>query len=106
MGAAYACADLIVSRAGAGAVFETLALKKRAIFIPLEQGSRGDQKENAAYFARLGLCRVLPESKLVQLDGEIQAAFWDRDLQTALTESRFAAGNEQILRRILQEIRK
>lgn len=106
MGAAYACADLIVSRAGAGAVFETLALKKRAIFIPLEQGSRGDQKENAAYFARLGLCRVLPESKLVQLDGEIQAAFLDRDLQTALTESRFAAGNEQILRRILQEIRK
>ena len=106
MGAAYACADLIVSRAGAGAVFEILALKKPAVLIPLENASRGDQKENAAYFEKRGLCRVLPQSKLAQLDGEIQAAFLDTKLQNALKESSFRTGNDFIIRRILQAVEK
>lgn len=40
--------DLVVSRAGATAVFEISALKKKALFIPLPKGiSRGDQIYNA-----------------------------------------------------------
>lgn len=106
MGSAYACADLIVSRAGAGAAFEILALKKPAILIPLENASRGDQKENAAYFEKRGLCRVLPQSKLAQLDKEIEAAFLDSKLQNALLESNFTMGNDVIIRRILQAVKK
>ena len=54
MGMAYACADLVISRAGAGTVFELLALKKPSILVPLEGQTRGDQVENAAYFHRPG----------------------------------------------------
>lgn len=44
----YAVSDVVVSRAGATAVFEISALKKRALFIPLPKGiSRGDQIDNA-----------------------------------------------------------
>ena len=44
----YGASDLVISRAGATAVFEISALKKRAIFVPLPKGiSRGDQIYNA-----------------------------------------------------------
>ncbi|MCM1306653.1 MAG: UDP-N-acetylglucosamine--N-acetylmuramyl-(pentapeptide) pyrophosphoryl-undecaprenol N-acetylglucosamine transferase [Bacteroides sp.] len=44
----YAASDLVISRAGATAVYEISALKKRAIFVPLPKGvSRGDQIFNA-----------------------------------------------------------
>ncbi len=44
----YHSADVVVSRAGATAVFELSTLKKKAVFIPLPKGvSRGDQIFNA-----------------------------------------------------------
>ena len=44
----YASSDVVLSRAGATAVFEISALQKRALFIPLPKGvSRGDQIYNA-----------------------------------------------------------
>jgi UDP-N-acetylglucosamine--N-acetylmuramyl-(pentapeptide) pyrophosphoryl-undecaprenol N-acetylglucosamine transferase len=51
----YASADLTVSRAGATAVFELSALRRRALFIPLPKGaSRGDQLFNAALAKEYG----------------------------------------------------
>ncbi|MBD5092611.1 MAG: UDP-N-acetylglucosamine--N-acetylmuramyl-(pentapeptide) pyrophosphoryl-undecaprenol N-acetylglucosamine transferase [Clostridiales bacterium] len=44
----YAASDVVLSRAGATAVYEISALKKRAVFVPLPKGvSRGDQIFNA-----------------------------------------------------------
>lgn len=51
----YAVSDLVVSRAGATAVFELSALQKRALFIPLPKAaSRGDQLYNAELARRYG----------------------------------------------------
>lgn len=102
MGAAYACADLVISRAGSGATFEILALKKLSLLVPLEGATRGDQKENAAYFERRGLCRVLPQSQLDALPQAIDDALSDSDMRARLQETEFRSGNE----RILQEIRE
>ncbi len=61
----YACADMIISRAGANTVYEILALQKPALFIPLSlKASRGDQIENAQFLVSQGLCCVLDESNL------------------------------------------
>ncbi len=61
----YASADLIVSRGGAGSLFEIASLNKKALVIPLPKGvSRGDQVENAAYFESKGVIKVLPEERL------------------------------------------
>ncbi len=59
-----AAANLIVGRAGANSIFEVLALRKPMLLIPLVQGSRGDQIDNARCFAAHGWARVLPESEL------------------------------------------
>lgn len=100
MGTAYACADLVISRAGSGTVFEILALKKPALFIPLEGQTRGDQVENATYFQRKGLCRVLRQSELSKLPQAIDEAFSDEELKARLEKTDFGRGNENILREI------
>ena len=100
MGGAYACADLIVSRSGAGTVFEILALKKPAVFIPLEGQTRGDQIQNAEYFYQKGLCKILRQKDIENLPRSIDEAALDNDLKARLAQSNFSSGNENILRDI------
>ncbi|MBR4241558.1 MAG: undecaprenyldiphospho-muramoylpentapeptide beta-N-acetylglucosaminyltransferase [Eubacterium sp.] len=61
----FAIADVVVSRAGANAVCEILALAKPNILIPLSAAaSRGDQILNAESFEKQGYSYVLDESRL------------------------------------------
>lgn len=58
----FACADVVVSRAGANAICELLALRKPNILIPLGlEASRGDQILNAESFEKQGYSYVLQE---------------------------------------------
>jgi UDP-N-acetylglucosamine--N-acetylmuramyl-(pentapeptide) pyrophosphoryl-undecaprenol N-acetylglucosamine transferase len=60
-----AAADLVISRAGANAICELLALRKPNILIPLSAAaSRGDQILNAESFERQGYSFVLKEEDL------------------------------------------
>ena len=62
---AYACADVLISRAGSNALCEILALKKPALLIPYPKGaSRGDQILNANSFQQRGLSRVLMQEDM------------------------------------------
>ena len=55
-----AAADMVVSRAGANALFELLALRKLHLLVPLPAtASRGDQIENAAFARAHGYSDVL-----------------------------------------------
>lgn len=58
---ALAAADLIVSRAGSGTIFEIAASAKPAILIPLPEAAHDHQKLNAIEYARLGCAMVLEE---------------------------------------------
>lgn len=60
----YACADIVISRAGANSICELLALKKPNILIPLSVGTRGDQILNADSFERHGYSVVIREEAL------------------------------------------
>lgn len=63
----FALCDLVVSRAGANAICELLALKKPALLIPLSaRASRGDQILNARSFERQGFSMVLEEEELTK----------------------------------------
>ncbi len=58
-------ADLVISRAGANAICELLALHKPNILIPLSlEASRGDQILNAASFEKQGFSYVIKEEEL------------------------------------------
>ncbi len=61
----FALSDVIVSRAGANAICELLALKKPNILIPLSpKASRGDQMLNAQSFEAQGFSIVIDEDDL------------------------------------------
>ncbi len=78
----FAATDLIISRAGANAICELLALKKPNILIPLPAAaSRGDQLLNAASFENSGYSYVLQEEDLTgdALLQAVQYVYAERD---------------------------
>lgn len=61
----FAMADIVISRAGANAICELLALRKPNILIPLPaSSSRGDQLLNAESFETQGFSMVLHEDDM------------------------------------------
>ncbi len=63
----FALADIVVSRAGANAICELVAMKKPNLLIPLSlASSRGDQILNAKSFESQGLSMVLDEDDLIE----------------------------------------
>ena len=78
---AYACADILLSRAGSNSLSEILALKKPALLIPYHSG-RGDQLLNARSLQERGLAHVMVQSDLnaQSLPPAIAALWEDREL--------------------------
>lgn len=78
----FAMADLVISRAGANAICEILALKKPNLLIPLPAGSsRGDQILNAASFESQGYSMVVSEDDLTKelLVAKVQELYCNRN---------------------------
>ena len=96
----FAAADLIVSRAGANAICELLALKKPNILIPLSAAaSRGDQILNAESFERQGFSYVLKEEEVTNetLLAAVNEVFENREKYvTAMNESKLNSAIETI----------
>ena len=63
----FALSDIVISRAGANAICELLALRKPNLLIPLSaNASRGDQILNARSFERQGFSIVLEEEEVTK----------------------------------------
>lgn len=62
---AYLASDLIIGRAGAGVIFETAALGKASILVPLPTAASDHQRENAYQYAHAGACIVVEEENLI-----------------------------------------
>ena len=61
----FALADIVISRAGANAICELLALKKPSLLIPLgSAASRGDQILNAESYFKKGYSMLLSQDEL------------------------------------------
>jgi UDP-N-acetylglucosamine--N-acetylmuramyl-(pentapeptide) pyrophosphoryl-undecaprenol N-acetylglucosamine transferase len=77
----FAMADLVISRAGANAICELLALKKPNLLIPLPAAaSRGDQILNAKSFESQGFSMVSDEDYLtgVTLTEKVHELYFNR----------------------------
>lgn len=81
-----ASADVVLSRAGANSIWECSVLGKPMVLVPLcGEGTRGDQVDNAEYFAKSGAAEVLlgkdagsenlKKSLEKFLDGKTRSAF-------------------------------
>ena len=106
---ALACADLVLSRAGANALCEFQALGRPMLLIPYPKGaSRGDQILNAKSLEKRGLCRVLLQENMTPetLAEEVRATWDARDALTeALKNAPPANGTERVLE-LIEEIQK
>lgn len=78
-----ALSDVVVSRAGANAICELLALRKPSVLIPLSlEASRGDQILNAQSFAKSGYSKLLMEEDVneASLIDAINEVYDNRDI--------------------------
>lgn len=102
----FALADLVLSRAGANAVYELLALQKPALLVPLPAASsRGDQLLNAGYFEKNGYAKKLLQEDMTPQTLETALMELYRDRETYVAAMRTAKGvdgTEQILELIRQ----
>ena len=103
-------ADVILSRAGANAVFEFLALCKPALLVPLPlSASRGDQILNAGYFARRGFAMVLEQERLTP-DSLFDALseLYDRRLSfiSEMNKEEKADGTDEVLTVLREAVEK
>lgn len=96
-----AAADIVISRAGANAICELLALRKPNILIPLSaQASRGDQILNAASFEKQGYSIVIQEEDITNeklLDTVNQAYDKRNDYIKAMERSQLNNSIEKIV---------
>lgn len=106
----FALADIVISRAGANAICELLALRKPNILIPLSaNASRGDQILNARSFERQGFSIVIEEEHLnniVLLDA-IQKLFQNRSSYVdAMAQSEQLNSVEKVVELLEQAVAK
>ena len=110
MADAYACADLLISRAGANALSEILALRKPALLIPYPaEISRGDQVLNAESFRSRGLSRVLKQADMTpeSLMREVIGLYRDRgSLFDAMDREQAANGIDAVIAQIYKYAKK
>ena len=106
---AFACTDLVLSRAGANALCEFQALGRPMLLIPYPLGaSRGDQILNAKSLQKRGLCNVLEQEKMNPdtLARAVKETWKERDrLTAALKNAPPADGTERVLE-MIEEIQK
>lgn len=109
MGTILSAADVVVSRAGSNTIFELAVLRKPMLLIPLPKGnSRGDQVDNAKYFNQMGYANFVTEEQLEDspLLPHIVATLNDSaSLISNLTKANIQAGNEKLLRIILDYVK-
>ena len=100
----FAMSTLVISRAGANAICELLALRKPNLLIPLSaNASRGDQILNARSFERQGFSTVLEEEDVTKesLLDSIHKLYQDR---TAYIDAMHNSGQQDSIRTIIQLI--
>ena len=104
MADAYACADILVSRAGSNALCEILAARKPALLIPYPKGaSRGDQLLNAESFRARGFSHVLLQENMTPetLVQAVEELYHDRGaLYEAMATEPTANGIDNVLEQI------
>ncbi len=104
-----AASDLVISRAGANAICELLALHKPNILIPLSAAaSRGDQILNAESFEQQGFSYVLREEELSNetLLEAVNTVMDKRDKYLAKMDESKLKDSVELIYQLIQEVEK
>jgi len=99
-------ADVVVSRAGGGAIFELAAWRTPAILIPITDSPQNHQRENAYNYARTGAAEVVEEANLTPhlLLAEIQKLAKDETRKAEMKQAAGAFARIDAARKIANEL--
>jgi len=103
---AYKAADIIISRAGSGSIFEIAAVGKPSILVPLPMASFNHQAKNAYVYSETGAAMVLEQQSLTPnffLD-EIELLFLHPEKLEKMKEAALAFSKPLAARAIAREI--
>ena len=103
----FAASDLVISRAGANAICEILALRKPNILIPLPlTASRGDQLLNAASYEKQGFSKVLQEESVTGtvLLNTIHEVYASRDAYIEAMKQSSQTNGIQVIMELIEEL--
>lgn len=104
-----ALSDVVVSRAGANAICELLALRKPSVLIPLSlEASRGDQILNAQSFDKCGYAKLLMEEDVNDdsLLEAINSVYDDRDIYIKAMETSTKKDSITLITDMIDELAK
>jgi len=103
---AYGAADLVVSRAGSGSIFEIAASGLPSIIIPLSGSAQEHQRENAYAYAKSGAAAVIEEHNLKPhiLKSEIDRLFTDKEELANMAEAAKQFAKPDAAEKIAREI--
>lgn len=100
-----ASADVVLSRAGANAIFEFAALNKPMLLVPLPlSASRGDQIKNAEYFKQKGWAHVIDQDEMSGndlYDALLKTHECRRQLENNLKEADMSNGLYKLYQQIM-----
>ena len=101
-----AAADLIISRAGAGSIFEIAAAGKPSILIPLPNSAGDHQNLNAIEYSKAGAAIVIEQSNLTPnlLKDRIFNLLNDKELLAKMSQAALAFARPKADEIIAQEI--
>lgn len=100
----FALADVVISRAGANAICELLALRKPNVLIPLSaKSSRGDQILNARSFESQGFSLVIDEDDLIDsiLVEKVHEVYFSRQMYMDAMDKSNQLGSIQTIMKLI-----
>ncbi|MBI2617900.1 undecaprenyldiphospho-muramoylpentapeptide beta-N-acetylglucosaminyltransferase [Candidatus Kaiserbacteria bacterium] len=103
---AYGAADLVITRAGSGVIFETAAAHKPAVIIPIPHDVSRDQSVNAFSYARSGAAVVIEQNNLTPhlLVSEVNRLFDNQNEMKKMSESAQAFSRPDAAKVIAEEL--
>jgi UDP-N-acetylglucosamine--N-acetylmuramyl-(pentapeptide) pyrophosphoryl-undecaprenol N-acetylglucosamine transferase len=103
---ALTAADIVISRAGSGSIFELAALGKPSILIPLPSAANNHQVMNAYEYAKTGAAIVIEEANLKTniLMTQLKSIFGSPEKMSLMSESAKKFAKPDAAEKIAEEI--
>lgn len=103
---AYGVADIVISRAGSGSIFEIAASGLPSILIPIKISAQDHQKKNAYAYAQSGAADVIEETNLSPnvLFSEIERLLNDKGRLESMSKSAKKFSKPDAAKKIADEI--
>lgn len=107
MGSAYAAADLVVSRAGAGSISELELLGKPAVLVPSPNVAEDHQTKNARALSERGAAILIPDAEAREKLAEtVKETIFDREKLAAMEKAISGMALRDSDERIADEVEK